>query len=61
VRLGRTGVLDAFFDAYERDCPDGAVPLADWVGTRYDSDAITAGFRPWKIGDIITDRVLHRE
>jgi protein tyrosine/serine phosphatase len=61
VRLGKTGVLDAFFDAYRRDCPDGALPLAGWVETRYDRDAVTAGFRPWRIGDIITDRVLHRE
>ena len=61
LSLGRTGVLDAFFDAYERDCPDGATPLAHWIERRYDRDAVTAGFRPWRIGDFITDRVFRRE
>lgn len=61
IRQGKTGVLDAFFDAYQRDCPDGTTTLADWVETRYDIDAVTAGFRPWKLGDLITDRILHRE
>lgn len=61
VSQGRTGVLDAFFDAYEADQPDGAMPLAEWVETRYDRDAVTAGFRPWKIGSFITDRILRRE
>jgi protein tyrosine phosphatase (PTP) superfamily phosphohydrolase (DUF442 family) len=60
-RQGKTGVLDAFFDAYQADQPDGAMPLAEWVETRYDRDAVTAGFRPWRIGDFITDRILHRE
>lgn len=61
IRQGRTGLLDAFFDAYEADQPDGAMPLAEWIETRYDRDAVVAGFRSWKIGDIITDRILHRE
>ena len=61
VRQGRTGVLDAFFDAYERDCPDGSTSLAEWIETRYDRDAVIAGFRPWRIGAFITDRVLRRE
>lgn len=61
IKQGRTGLLDAFFDAYEADQPDGAMPLAEWIETRYDRDAVVAGFRPWKIGDIITDRILHRE
>ena len=29
IRHGKTGVLDAFFDAYQADQPDGAMPLAE--------------------------------
>lgn len=61
IRQGKTGVLDAFFDAYQRDCPDGRTPLADWIDTGYDRKAVMAGFRPWKVGEFITDRILRRE
>lgn len=61
VRHGKTGVLGAFFDAYERDHPDGDVPLAEWVETRYDPKAITKGFRPLHLGVLVTDRLLRRE
>lgn len=45
VRLTKTGVLDAFFDAYEADTAQRPMPLGDWVDTRYDRAAILAGFR----------------
>jgi protein tyrosine phosphatase (PTP) superfamily phosphohydrolase (DUF442 family) len=61
VRHGKTGVLGAFFDAYERDQPDGAMPLAEWVETRYNRRAITKAFRPLGIGVFATDRLLRRE
>ena len=41
----RTGVLDAFFDAYERDTATRPMPLLEWVETLYDPESITAGFR----------------
>jgi protein tyrosine phosphatase (PTP) superfamily phosphohydrolase (DUF442 family) len=61
VRHGKTGVLGAFFDAYERDQPDGAMPLAEWVETRYDPKAITSAFRPLRLGLLVTERLLRRE
>jgi hypothetical protein len=61
VRQGKTGVLGAFFDAYERDQPDGAMPLGQWVETRYDPQAITEAFRPLRLGIFFTDRLLRRE
>jgi len=45
VRLSRTGVLDAFFDAYERACTERPAPLAEWIETAYDPAAILAEFR----------------
>jgi protein tyrosine phosphatase (PTP) superfamily phosphohydrolase (DUF442 family) len=43
-RFNRTGVLDAFFDAYEHDTAQDPMSLADWAETRYDRDRITAEF-----------------
>lgn len=60
IRQGKTGVLDAFFDAYEADT-GGAVPLAEWIATRYDPKAISAGFHATGWGDWLTDRLLRRE
>lgn len=60
-RIAKTGVLDALFDAYERDQPEGQMPFLEWIETRYDPEAIKAGFQPWRIGNFLTDRLLHRE
>jgi protein tyrosine phosphatase (PTP) superfamily phosphohydrolase (DUF442 family) len=61
VRHGKTGVLGAFFDAYERDHPDGAVPLAEWVETRYNRNAVTREFQPLRLGVFATEKLLRRE
>jgi len=58
---GPTGVLDAFFDAYEADQPDGAMALMDWVETRYDQQAVTAAFKTGAFQSLLTDSVLRRE
>ncbi|MEM7179029.1 MAG: sulfur transferase domain-containing protein [Pseudomonadota bacterium] len=60
IKEGKTGVLDAFWDAYERDT-GGKTPLLDWVDTRYDRDAVQAGFEPTGWGSLIADRLLRRE
>ena len=45
VRLSRTGVLDAFFDAFERDTAGNPMPLTEWVETSYDPARLTTEFR----------------
>jgi hypothetical protein len=60
VRQGKTGVLDAFFDAYERET-GGSVPLIDWIRTGYDRDAVMASHRATGWGVALTDLVLRRE
>jgi len=60
IRQGPTGVLDAFFDAYQRDT-GGQVPLMEWVETDYDPAAITRDFRASGWGRLFTDRLLRRE
>ena len=61
IRHGKTGILDAFFDAYEADQPDGKMPLLEWAQSRYDADAITMAFKSGAFGDFLTETVLHRE
>lgn len=58
---GPTGVLDAMFDAYEADQPDGKMPLMEWIDTRYDPDAITAAFKAGTMSTFLTEIVLRRE
>jgi len=60
VRQGPTGVLDAFFDAYEAET-GGGVPLADWIRDGYDREAVIAGFRSRGWARLLTDAVLRRE
>ena len=43
-RFSRAGVLDAFFDAYERETEQNRMPLAEWAETLYDRDRITTEF-----------------
>ena len=66
VRQGKTGVLGAFWDAYEEAvAADGVAPapdhFRDWVRTRYDRQAVTRGFETSTLGRLLTDRVLRRE
>jgi protein tyrosine phosphatase (PTP) superfamily phosphohydrolase (DUF442 family) len=60
IRQGKTGVLDAFFDAYEEET-GGATPLLDWIRTRYDREAVMARHRATGWGTALTDLVLRRE
>ncbi|GMG82969.1 tyrosine-protein phosphatase [Paralimibaculum aggregatum] len=60
VRQGKTGVLDAFFDAYERET-GGRVPLAEWIETGYDREAVIRGHRTARWASWLTDVVLRRE
>lgn len=60
IRQGKTGVLDAFFDAYLADT-GGEVPLMDWARTQYDREAVVQGFKASGFGTLLTERVLRRE
>jgi protein tyrosine phosphatase (PTP) superfamily phosphohydrolase (DUF442 family) len=61
IRFSRTGVLDAFFDAYARDNAANPMPLAEWAETRYDPDRITAGFSATPLATLINDSILRRD
>ncbi|UFN50898.1 tyrosine-protein phosphatase [Roseomonas sp. OT10] len=67
VRASRTGILDAFFDAYARSAAPGGTrkPFLDWLREDYDEAGLRRDFdaRPalsrWADG--LVDRVLRRE
>ena len=60
IRQGKTGVLDAFFDAYERET-GGAVPLLDWIRDGYDREAVMQSHHSTGWGRLLNDLVLRRE
>ena len=61
IRQGKTGILDAMFDAYLADQPDEAMPFLEWTQTRFDPDAITQAFQSGTIGTLLTEKLLRRE
>jgi len=60
-RRSKTGILDAFFEAYRREGLAEGLSLREWVATRYDPKAITKAFHAGGIGAFLSDRVLRRE
>lgn len=60
IKHGKTGVLDAFFEQYLEDTNE-QIPLIDWIETRYDREALMAGFKPTAWGGLLTERLLGRE
>ena len=61
VSSGKTGVLDALFDAYAADNPAEEQSFLEWSQTRYDRDAVMTGYvsRGW--GNFLTEMLLRRE
>lgn len=60
-RIAKTGVLDAFFEAYIAWRDETGGSLDEWIAGPYDPDAIRAGFRAGRLQSFIVDRVLRRE
>ncbi|MEM7671244.1 MAG: tyrosine-protein phosphatase [Pseudomonadota bacterium] len=60
IKQGKTGVLDAFFDAYQTQT-GGKVSLMEWVRTDYDRDLIQKTFEPTGWGSLVTEGLLRRE
>ncbi len=46
-KIAEAGVLDALLAAYEADVQDTPMPIREWLLSRYDPEAISAGFRAW--------------
>jgi protein tyrosine phosphatase (PTP) superfamily phosphohydrolase (DUF442 family) len=61
VQLAKTGVLDAFLDAYEREGERNGLAFMDWVRDVYDPARIDAAFHENFWASLLVDRVMKRE
>ncbi|MBX2855731.1 MAG: tyrosine-protein phosphatase [Rhodobacteraceae bacterium] len=66
LRQGKTGVLDAFIDAYTAAYDAAAargerLGFMEWVRSGYDPKAVTAAFKASGWGSFVVDQVLRRE
>lgn len=60
-RFAKTGILDAFFEAYRREGEAKGIPFLEWVRTVYDPDRLEREFKPGLISSLIADRLIRRE
>ena len=61
LRRGGTGVLGYALDAYAAERARSGIGFRDWLVTRYDPEALMAGFRRGAVAGFVCDRVLGRE
>lgn len=60
VRHARTGILDAFLEAFETTGEAAGLSFAEWVATVYDPHALKRAFHTNRAGDLLLS-VLGRE
>ncbi|MEM0908838.1 MAG: sulfur transferase domain-containing protein [Pseudomonadota bacterium] len=53
IKSARTGILDAFFEAYVAAGAEAAMPFCEWVETIYDPEALTKSFVPTALSDAL--------
>ncbi|PVE21901.1 protein tyrosine phosphatase [Microvirga sp. KLBC 81] len=61
IRFGKTGILDAFFEQYQREGEAVGMSLLEWVEQEYSPEKLERDFRPYALADLLLDRVLRRE
>lgn len=61
VKSGKTGMLDAFFDAYIEASSETGKPFLDWLQEDYDPAAVKADFLKQRGNRFDLDRLLRRE
>jgi len=60
VKQAKTGLLDAFLEAY-LPYEDHGMAFFDWVDNIYDPDALQAGFMAQRWANRLIDDILKRE
>lgn len=53
VKSAKTGILDAFLDAFATTGEARGIPFAEWVETVYDPEALKASFRSSRAADAV--------
>jgi protein tyrosine/serine phosphatase len=61
LRGAATGVLHFLLESYAHDSAAEPMSFREWVGRRYDPEALTAAYRSRPAARFIVDRVLRRE
>jgi protein tyrosine phosphatase (PTP) superfamily phosphohydrolase (DUF442 family) len=61
VRGAATGVLHFLIERYAAESAVEPMSFREWVGTRYDPEALMAEYRSGGAADLLVDRVLRRE
>ncbi len=61
VRSGKTGILDAYFEAYLREGEPQGLSLIEWSEGGFDPKAFKAAYRPNALGSFFVDAILRRE
>lgn len=61
IRFGKTGILDAFFDQYQKEGEAAGMPFLEWVEQTYSPEKLERDFRPYALADLLLDKVLRRE
>lgn len=61
VALGKTGILDFFFEQYLSYNDANPTDFFDWVDNVYDPQELKAAFHESWIGTLLVDRILQRE
>jgi hypothetical protein len=60
LRQTKTGILDFFLEAYEKDNLQQPMDFLTWVETRYDPDALTRAYKTTRWQNIL-DSLMNRE
>jgi protein tyrosine/serine phosphatase len=60
-RQAKTGILDAFLDAFEREGEAKGLSFEEWARDVYDPEAVTKGFKTGLWSTLVADRLLRRE
>jgi protein tyrosine/serine phosphatase len=60
-RFAKTGILDAFLDAYAREGEAKGIGFAEWAETIYDPARLTQTFKPGFWSSMMADRLIRRE
>lgn len=60
-RFAKTGILDAFFEAYARDGEAKGIAFLDWVERSYDPETLERDFKTGFLSSLIADRLIRRE
>jgi protein tyrosine/serine phosphatase len=60
-RFSKTGILDRFFELYQREGEAKGIPFLTWVETSYDPEVLERDFRPSFWSNLLVDRIMRRE